>query len=310
MSVFTNPATGAAAHAAAYVSAVLELLGDREPIAVLGETTSALSRAIEGLSPAQLRRPEQPGKWSIAQTLQHLADSEVVWAWRMRLILAQDQPPLTGYDQDLWAERLHYDQADPSEALELFAALRRANLRLIDRASPADLKRVGVHVERGTESLEHLLRLYGGHDLLHLRQIERIRRAVAERSSASNRPRWSDLGSAERELDPGHRTAPDELLILSSRQRRNQERSRSLIRPPRLCGCRTTAVRVMWVVAALPALHTGDMTETTVPPPPCNIPRPERGLTRLAFSRLLAWLDDGVDSQGETYLEIRRRLAC
>jgi uncharacterized damage-inducible protein DinB len=179
MSIFSNPASGAAEHAMVYVSAVLELLGDREPIAVLRETTSALPRAIEGLSPSQLRRPEQPGKWSIGQILPHLADSEVVWAWRMRLILAQDRPRLTGYDQDLWADRLHYDQDDPLEALELFAVLRRANLRIVERASSADLKRVGVHVERGEESLEHLLRLHAGHDLLHLRQIERVRHVVA-----------------------------------------------------------------------------------------------------------------------------------
>jgi hypothetical protein len=179
MSVFTNPATGAAAHAAAYVSAVLELLGDSEPLSVLREATSAFPRAIAGLSPALLRQPERPGKWSIAQTLQHLADSEVVAAWRMRLILAQDRPQMTAYDQDLWAERLHYDQTDPSEALELFALVRRANLRLIERASPAELARVGVHNERGEESLEHLVRLYAGHDLLHLQQIQRIRRAVA-----------------------------------------------------------------------------------------------------------------------------------
>ena len=178
MSVFTNPAQGAAEHAAAYVRAVLELLGDRDPNAVLRETLSALPRAIERLSVPQLLQAERPGKWSIGQTLQHLADSEVVWAWRMRLILAQDRPQLTGYDQDQWAERLRYDKADPSEALELFRVLRRANLRLVDGASPADLKRTGVHVERGEESLEHLRRLYAGHDLLHLRQIERIRRAV------------------------------------------------------------------------------------------------------------------------------------
>ena len=179
MSVFTNPATGAADHAAAYVSAVLELVGNRQPLAVLRETASALAHAIAGLSPQQLHQPEQPGKWSIGQILQHLADSEVVSAWRIRLILAQDRPPLTGYDQDLWADRLHYDQEDPMEALALFAVLRRANLRLVERASPADLKRVGVHVERGEESLEHICRLSAGHDLLHLRQIERVRRAVA-----------------------------------------------------------------------------------------------------------------------------------
>ena len=59
-------------------------------------------------------------------------------------------------------------------------ALRRANLRLLVRASPDELKRVGVHVERGEESLEHLCRLYAGHDLLHLRQIERVRRVISQ----------------------------------------------------------------------------------------------------------------------------------
>jgi len=179
MSVFTNPAAGAGEQAAAYVTAVLELLGERDPMVVLRDMPIALPQAIEGLSARQLHEPERPGKWSIAQILQHLADADVVWAWRLRLILAQDRPILTGYDQDLWAERLHYDEANASEAIELFTVLRRANLRLIERASPGDLQRVGVHVERGEETLEHLRRLYAGHDLLHLRQVERVRRAVA-----------------------------------------------------------------------------------------------------------------------------------
>jgi uncharacterized damage-inducible protein DinB len=178
MSVFTNPATGAAEHAAAYKRAVLELVGERDPGVVLTDTVSTLAQAVDGLSPSQLRQPERPGKWSIVQILQHLADSEIVWAWRMRLILAQDRPLLTGYDQDRWAERLHYQQTDPVEALALFTVMRRANLRLMAAASPADLKRVGLHAERGEESIEELYPLYAGHDLLHLRQIARVRAVV------------------------------------------------------------------------------------------------------------------------------------
>ena len=93
----------------------------------------------------------------------------------MRLILAQDRPTITGYDQDQWADNLHYDEAEPAESLETFGVLRRANLRLIERASPQDLRRVGVHSERGEESVEQLRRLYAGHDLMHLQQIARIR---------------------------------------------------------------------------------------------------------------------------------------
>ena len=179
MSVFTNPASGAAGQAAAYTNAVLELLGSQDPAAVLRATPGALRRAIDGVDPQRLRTPEKPGKWSIGHVLRHLADSEVVWGWRLRLILAQDRPPLTGYDQDAWADRLHYDEAAPGDSLRIFEALRLDNLRLLARASPADLQRVGVHAERGEESVEYLRRLYAGHDLLHLRQIERIRQAVA-----------------------------------------------------------------------------------------------------------------------------------
>jgi len=178
MSVFSNRSIDPPEERAKYPAAILDLVGGREPISVLRETPAAAARAVEDLSPAQLRKPEAPGKWSIAQVLQHLADSDLVWGWRVRLILAQDRPTLTGYDQDLWAERLHYADADALEALEQLRVLRRGNLGLIARATPEDLKRVGVHSERGEESVGYLCGLYAGHDLLHLRQIARIRTSL------------------------------------------------------------------------------------------------------------------------------------
>jgi hypothetical protein len=178
MSVFSNTSKDAPEERAKYAGAILELLGTREPMDVLKESPAAAGRAIAGLTPAQLRTPEAPGKWSIAQVLRHLADSDVVWGWRMRLILAQDRPPITGFDQDLWADRLHYADADPGESIETFRVLRRDNLRLLERATPEDLTRVGVHSERGEESAGYLMRLFAGHDLLHLKQIQRITDAV------------------------------------------------------------------------------------------------------------------------------------
>ena len=179
MSVFSTRSIDPPEERAHYAETVLGYLEGREPLAVLRDTAGALARSIDGLSADQLRTPEAPGKWSIAQVLQHLADSDLVWGWRARLILAHDKPTITGYDQDLWAERLHYEEADPHEAIATFTVLRTANLRLLARATPDELKRFGVHAERGEESLEYLLRLYAGHDLGHLRQIDRIRQAVA-----------------------------------------------------------------------------------------------------------------------------------
>ena len=106
MSIFTNPFAGAPGQAAAYSSAIVALLGDRDPIDVLRLTADKLDASLRGLSEEEIRRPEAPGKWSLCQVLRHLADSEIVWGWRIRLVLAQDRPPLTGYDQDAWADRL------------------------------------------------------------------------------------------------------------------------------------------------------------------------------------------------------------
>lgn len=175
MSVFSNPASATAADTAAYVSALLGLLGDHDPVVVLGQTTAALERLVDSVPTELAGREEAPGKWSIRQVVQHLADSELVSGFRLRLILAHDRPPLTPYDQDLWASRLTYRDVDLRDALEQFAVLRKGNLRIWQKLSPADLARVGLHGERGEESLEHLRRLYAAHDLLHLRQLQRIR---------------------------------------------------------------------------------------------------------------------------------------
>lgn len=171
MSILSNSSSGASSNAAEYVSAVLDLLGEQDPFWVLSQTPTVVRDLVAGISDEQLRTPERDGKWSINQVLQHLADSELVWGYRLRRVAAEDAPPLEGFDQDEWAERLGYAEGDPETALQMLEAIRRANLALL---AGADLQRYAVHEERGRETLEHMARLYAGHDLAHRRQIERI----------------------------------------------------------------------------------------------------------------------------------------
>jgi hypothetical protein len=177
MSVLSLSGSVTAADATAYTSALLDLAGD-DPLAVLRRTPGELEALVAGVDDARLTRPERAGKWSMRDVVQHLADSELVGGFRLRLILAQERPPIAGYDQDLWVERLRYRDVSMADAMEQFRVLRRLNLRLWSEATPADLERVGVHGERGQESLEYTRRLYAGHDVAHLRQLARIRRAV------------------------------------------------------------------------------------------------------------------------------------
>lgn len=178
MSVYSNKFSSTPAEVQQYVVALQDLAGEDKPLTVLAKTERAIRSAIRGLTKRQLARREAPGKWSIAHVIQHLADSEIVYGWRFRMILAHDKPQITGYDQDLWADRLGYDATDVGVALEQFRGMRNANLRLLRRVKGADLDRYGVHSERGQESVAQLLRLNAGHDRLHLRQIKRIRASI------------------------------------------------------------------------------------------------------------------------------------
>ena len=178
MSVFTNPASGAQEDAEAYINAVLDLVANVDPWQVLSTTARRLEELMSGLTTDQLLTAEAPGKWCMAEVAQHLADAELVWGFRLRMTLAENRPRLVGYDQDAWAARLGYKQAIPAESVLVFKTLREANLRLLHAAEAADLNRVAVHDERGEESIRHMIDLYAGHDIVHLRQLERIRAAI------------------------------------------------------------------------------------------------------------------------------------
>jgi len=182
MSIYTNSASSTPDETAAYVAALLGLLANQDPVDVLRKTPSALAQFLD-TAPAQiLSVPEAPGKWAIRDVFAHLADSELVGGVRLRMVLAHDRPTIVGYDQDLWTDRLRNREVDVRQALEQFTVLRRSNMRLWQNLTAADLLRVGVHNERGEESLGHMRNLYAAHDILHLNQLNRIRQTVTAAS--------------------------------------------------------------------------------------------------------------------------------
>lgn len=183
MSVFTNKYGATADEADAYVQAVLELLGDLDPVEVLSGLRPAIEQRIKGVREDDLIKPEAEGKWSMMDTILHLLDSEVVLGTRLRSILAEDRPTLTSYDQDLWSSSLNYDKAEFDNTLRALFGLRRFHFRLIQSLTPEQLERVGVHYSgHREESLRQMIPLYAGHDMVHLRQLERIRVSIARQS--------------------------------------------------------------------------------------------------------------------------------
>ncbi len=167
--------TGVDDIADAYVRRMVSNVIGKDPLKVLAQTPKRLRKLIKGLKKKQLRIQPAPGKWSIAQIVTHLADTEIVLAFRLRMVLAQSGTPLQAMDQDKWAAGLKYVEADVDEQLGLFTTLRRNHLALWKSLSDEDWQKYGMHEERGKETVERITHHFAGHDINHLNQIEAIR---------------------------------------------------------------------------------------------------------------------------------------
>lgn len=159
-----------------YTARMMANAAGLDPVKVEARTAKKLSSLIKGVPASRLRKRPAPGKWSVAEILAHLSETEIARGWRLRQILGAPGTPIQAFDQDAWAAAGHYEKRDPKKSLELFRVLREANLALLKSLSPQQWKHHGVHAERGVETIEHLARMHAGHDINHLRQVERILR--------------------------------------------------------------------------------------------------------------------------------------
>jgi hypothetical protein len=160
-----------------YQRHLLGLLGDDDPAQVQAGTEDAFRALIE-VAAADASTNPAPTEWSVVQCLAHLTDAEIMVSGRYRLILAHDEPPLLGYDQDRWADALHRPPERPEELFAFFVPLRTANIALWNRTPEDRRQRIGLHTERGPESYDLTFRLAAGHDRFHLAQAERALDAV------------------------------------------------------------------------------------------------------------------------------------
>jgi uncharacterized damage-inducible protein DinB len=156
-----------------YTARLLSLSAGADPFEVLAATPRTIAGWIARRSAADLRRAPAPGRWSVAQIVAHLADAEIVFAYRVRMILSASGTAIQAYDQDAWSRAQHAEASDAHTSLALFTAIRESMLPLLRGLNDDELERYGMHAERGKESVRHLLSLYAGHDRNHLAQIER-----------------------------------------------------------------------------------------------------------------------------------------
>lgn len=121
-----------------------------------------------------------PEKWSVRQIVCHLADTQIVIAMRIRLILAENNPTLGAFDQDAWANNLDYGKRKISQAIETFRKLRAEDYELMKDLPESAFERTGMHVERGQLTLGGIVEQQAAHVENHVKQIQAVRAAYKE----------------------------------------------------------------------------------------------------------------------------------
>ena len=147
-------------------------LGERDPHEVIAGTPKKLRQYADVFGSRRLGQAPAPGKWSAREIICHLADCEIVFAYRLRQTVAEDHHVIQPFDQDKWAAA--YSAYDGVAALAVFSSLRNWNVLFIKNMPPETMAKPVMHPERGEMTFKIVVETMAGHDLNHLGQLERL----------------------------------------------------------------------------------------------------------------------------------------
>lgn len=144
--------------------------------------------ATTGAAGSMLDFTPGEGKWGIRTIVCHLADTEIVFAMRIRQMIAEDNPVIPAIEQDLWAERLDYSKRKLSQAIETFRRTRAENYELLKDLPEESFARTGQHTKRGIVTVMDMLKIFAQHPEKHVGQIQAVRAAYKEFKAAQPQP--------------------------------------------------------------------------------------------------------------------------
>jgi len=139
----------------------------------LQRTADELAAAIKGQSESALAQRPDAKNWAAKEVLCHLRDVEESFQMRFESLVTMDEPKFFGINPDRWAEERQYARCDVGEALAAFRRRRQENLATLQKMTPEQWKRAGVHATRGRMTADDVLALMAWHDDNHLDQLKR-----------------------------------------------------------------------------------------------------------------------------------------
>jgi len=137
--------------------------------------------AVKGMTREQMTARPVPGKWSTLEVVCHLSDFEIVYADRIKRIIAEEQPKLPDGDENLFASRLAYHNRELEEELQMLGAIRASTVRILRTLKDADFSRIGVHATAGPLSIQQFVERTVNHVKHHVGFIAEKRKALGNK---------------------------------------------------------------------------------------------------------------------------------
>ena len=147
-------------------------------IATLDDAPARFRDLVAGLSDAQLDTPYRPGGWTIRQVIHHVPDSHMNAYIRTKLAVTEDNPRITTYEEQLWAEFPEAKHGPVEVSLALLDALHRRWVAFLRALPESEFGRTFQHKEWGGMTVDEAMAMYAWHSRHHAAHIELALRAA------------------------------------------------------------------------------------------------------------------------------------
>ena len=154
-----------------YIQRYLDLVPSENWIEAMKTASAETLEIYESLSEEQGNFAYSEGKWSLKTLLQHLIDTEKVFAYRALRFSRKDQSLVSGFDEEAWADNSYAENRTLKSLIKEFKVTRKQS-SIFFKTLPAEaLQLIGI-VNENEIKVETIGKLTVGHNLHHLNIIK------------------------------------------------------------------------------------------------------------------------------------------
>lgn len=118
--------------------------GSDDMLTLLESQPAQLRAMLQGADDSLAGFAYAPGKWTLAESLLHVADTERVFSYRLVRIARGDMTPLPGFDQDTWVPQSRASNRALDDIVEEFAAVRASTVALVQSLDDVAIAQIGM----------------------------------------------------------------------------------------------------------------------------------------------------------------------